>query len=87
MKYLSIIIALLLTSCDTQGVETVKLSNHLTIVTTNLNDVSYPEYKSGDSVIVWRVVGGSFNWYIETTQTEMPISTDVIIYHKGVIVK
>lgn len=83
MKYITILVAVLLCSCSTPGQETVKISNTLTVVTSPLIKTEYPDYKPGDSVIVWRTYDGS-RWHIDVQDDEV-YKSNVICYKKGVI--
>lgn len=84
MKVLGLI-TILLYSCSTPGQETVKISNTLTVVTEPLLNTNYPEYKSGDSVIVWRSYGSKY-WFLETHDDQI-YESSLICYKKGIIIK
>lgn len=85
MKYITILIAILLCSCGTPGQETVKISNTLTVVTFPLMGTDYPDYKTGDSVIVWRT-HKSTRWHINVHNDEV-YENSLVCHRKGIIIK
>lgn len=82
MKYLLILLIILfLTSCE--GTQTVKTLDGLTIKTIHITSTIYPNYNTGDTVIIYRHIHHS-DWYICTIDVDIR-KLDDYFYKKGVI--
>lgn len=64
-----IFILVLLASCSNDGIETVKTTDGLKVQTERMINTIYPDYESGDTVVIWRAYMSN-DWHISVITTE-----------------